>query len=131
MRVTHGCIRMFPEDIEALYKMVPAGTPVNIVNQPYKLGWTEAGLYLEAHPPLLEPEAATQWVAATELTRAYVAATEARSGEFSWDSAERVILAARGIPEFISSAPIETELGVDNDAELAQPLAADNDTELR
>ena len=34
MRVTHGCVRMFPEDIEALYKTVPTGTPVNIVNQP-------------------------------------------------------------------------------------------------
>ncbi len=52
MRVTHGCIRMFPWDIEALYKVVPIGTPVTIVNQPYKLGWTEQGLYLEAHPPL-------------------------------------------------------------------------------
>ena len=34
MRVTHGCIRMFPEDIEALYKTVPVGTAVKIVNQP-------------------------------------------------------------------------------------------------
>ena len=48
MRVTHGCVRMFPWDIEALYKVVPIGTPVTIVNQPYKLGWTEQGLYLEA-----------------------------------------------------------------------------------
>ena len=46
MRVTHGCMRMFPWDIEALYKVVPVGTPVTIVNQPYKLGWTEQGLYL-------------------------------------------------------------------------------------
>ena len=57
MRVTHGCIRMFPEDIEALFKTVPAGTPVMIVNQPYKLGWTADGLYLEAHPPLAKSPA--------------------------------------------------------------------------
>src|SRR5690606_15287792 len=54
MRVTHGCIRMFPEDIEALYESVPVGTKVRIVNQPYKLGWSAEGLYLEAHPPLEE-----------------------------------------------------------------------------
>ena len=48
MRVTHGCVRMFPEDIEALYKTVPVGTAVNIVNQPVKIGWTADGtLYLE------------------------------------------------------------------------------------
>ena len=55
MRVTHGCVRMFPEDIEALYKTVPVGTAVNIVNQPVKIGWTADGtLYLEAHPALME-----------------------------------------------------------------------------
>ena len=55
MRVTHGCVRMFPEDIEALYKTVPTGTSVNIVNQPVKIGWKVDGtLYLEAHPALME-----------------------------------------------------------------------------
>ena len=55
MRVTHGCMRMFPEDIEALYKTVPVGTAVNIVNQPVKIGWTADGtLYLESHPALME-----------------------------------------------------------------------------
>src|SRR5690606_33955537 len=41
MRVTHGCIRMFPEDVEALFGRVPIGTRVQIVNQPFKLGWNE------------------------------------------------------------------------------------------
>jgi len=125
MRVTHGCIRMFPEDIEALYKTVPVGTPVTIVNQPYKLGWTTDGLYLEAHPPLAkdspaehadvdEPSrddtAAPEFVAEsslTELTRAYVAATGVRRAEVRWDLAETVALSARGVPEFISvEAPL-------------------------
>ena len=116
MRVTHGCIRMFPEDIEALYSVIPPGTEVHIVNQPYKLGWGEAGLYLEAHPPLQELQA-VDWTAATELTRAYVAATEERRSEVDWDSAEAVLAAARGIPAFVSLAPLDVE----------RPLAADND----
>ena len=50
MRVTHGCVRMYPEDIEALFEDVPVGTPVQIVNQPVKLGWLADTLYLEIHP---------------------------------------------------------------------------------
>lgn len=50
MQVTHGCMRMYPEDIEHLYHAVPVGTPVRIVNQPYKIGWFNDVLYLEVHP---------------------------------------------------------------------------------
>jgi L,D-transpeptidase ErfK/SrfK len=54
MRVSHGCIRMLPEDIEKLFPQVPTGTPVRIVNQPIKAGWYGGKLYLEVHPPLTE-----------------------------------------------------------------------------
>lgn len=56
MRVTHGCIRMFPEDVESLFERVPVGTQVHIINQPVKAGWLEGDLYVEAHP-VLPPEA--------------------------------------------------------------------------
>ncbi|MGB5606439.1 MAG: L,D-transpeptidase family protein [Gammaproteobacteria bacterium] len=54
MRVTHGCIRMYPEDIETLFDAIPVGTPVQIVNQPVKLGWFADMLYMEIHPALEE-----------------------------------------------------------------------------
>jgi L,D-transpeptidase ErfK/SrfK len=54
MRVTHGCIRMYPEDIEGLFADVPVGTQVQLVNQPIKLGWMAGGLFVELHPPLDE-----------------------------------------------------------------------------
>lgn len=56
MRVTHGCMRLLPEHIETLFRLVPVGTPVRLMNQPIKLGWGPDGLYLEAHPPLEEDE---------------------------------------------------------------------------
>ena len=52
MRVSHGCIRMYPEDIEKLFPQIKVGTPVYIVNQPIKVGWSENILYLEVHPDL-------------------------------------------------------------------------------
>jgi L,D-transpeptidase ErfK/SrfK len=59
MQITHGCVRMYPEDIEALYNSVPIGTPVYIVKQPIKVGWLNNTLYIEAHPDL-EGEEKTQ-----------------------------------------------------------------------
>lgn len=49
MRVSHGCIRLFPEDIERLFNHVSVNTPVNLVYQPYKAAWEDNRLYLEAH----------------------------------------------------------------------------------
>ncbi len=54
MRVSHGCIRMYPEDIEKLFPIIPVGTPVHIVNQPIKVGWLNNTLYIEVHPKLEE-----------------------------------------------------------------------------
>jgi L,D-transpeptidase ErfK/SrfK len=54
MRVTHGCIRMYPEDIAQLFPEVDVGTSVNLVNQPVKLGWSGGSLYIEVHQPLDE-----------------------------------------------------------------------------
>jgi L,D-transpeptidase ErfK/SrfK len=56
MRVTHGCVRMYPEDIKELYGRVGVGTPVQIVNQPVKFGWQGERLFMEVHPPLEEDE---------------------------------------------------------------------------
>lgn len=54
MRVTHGCVRMYPEDIETLFAGIEVGTPVQILNQPVKVGWLDETLYLEVHPPLAD-----------------------------------------------------------------------------
>jgi len=59
MQITHGCVRMYPEDISALYQSVDVGTPVYIVKQPVKVGWLNNVLYVEAHPDL-EGEEKTQ-----------------------------------------------------------------------
>jgi L,D-transpeptidase ErfK/SrfK len=54
MRVSHGCIRLYPENIAQFFKQVEAGTPVRIINEPYKAGWLKGELYVQVHPPLVE-----------------------------------------------------------------------------
>jgi L,D-transpeptidase ErfK/SrfK len=51
MAVTHGCVRLYPEDIAALFPVVRVGTPVNVVNQPVLASLQDGQLYLEVHPP--------------------------------------------------------------------------------
>lgn len=102
MRVTHGCIRMFPEDIERLFQMIPLETPVRIINQPYKMGWGNEGeLVMEAHLPL-EEDRDNQRFGPTELTRLFVGATQERLVAVDWSRAEEIRAAAQGIPATIS-----------------------------
>ena len=54
MRISHGCIRLYPENMRALFPALELGTAVNIVDQPYLVGWQDGVLYLEAHKPLGE-----------------------------------------------------------------------------
>jgi L,D-transpeptidase ErfK/SrfK len=48
-RVSHGCIRLYPEDIPELYQLAPLGTKVVIVRQPVKLGLKNGRIFLEVH----------------------------------------------------------------------------------
>jgi L,D-transpeptidase ErfK/SrfK len=52
MNVSHGCVRLYPEDIERLYSKVRIGTPGRFVYQPIKFGWRGDALYVEVHDDL-------------------------------------------------------------------------------
>ncbi len=49
-RVSHGCVRLYPEDIARLFKKVKIGTPVTVLDDPVKLAWVGDRLMLEVHP---------------------------------------------------------------------------------
>ncbi len=52
MEVSHGCVRLYPEDIERLFNKVKVGTPGEFVYQPIKFGWRGDSLYVEVHDDL-------------------------------------------------------------------------------
>ena len=100
MDVTHGCIRMFPENIEQFFKEVPVGTPVLIMDQPYKMGWSGDELYMEVHiPPEARQTGSDQRL--TNITRMFVAATQQRPAQLDWEDAERVFQSNRGVPDAV------------------------------
>jgi L,D-transpeptidase ErfK/SrfK len=98
MQVTHGCIRMFPEDIAEFYKLVPVNTPVLMIDQPYKMGWQGSELYIEVHTPL-QGESSTDAHSLTNITRLLVSATQDRAIAIDWARAEKAFIRATGVPE--------------------------------
>lgn len=49
-RISSGCIRLYPENIKELFKLIPVDTKVTVLDQPVKLAWIDDVLYMEAHP---------------------------------------------------------------------------------
>jgi len=112
--VTHGCIRMFPEDIDYLFGRVDVSTPVRIINEPVKVGWDGDRLVVEVHETLEEAEPNPEIEASpdggtpdepplprdamTALTEQFVAATNEQPGMLDWDAAEALLHRADGIP---------------------------------
>ncbi|HEX2492160.1 MAG TPA: L,D-transpeptidase family protein [Steroidobacter sp.] len=109
MQVTHGCIRMFPEDIERFFKIVPVKTPVRMIDRPYKMGWKGDDLYIEVHAPLEganTPEARSL----TNITKLLVSATQDRTVAIDWAKAERAFAQASGVPESVILRPQTVQL---------------------
>jgi L,D-transpeptidase ErfK/SrfK len=46
---THGCVRLYPEDIEYLYPLVDRGFPGEFVYQPVKIGERKGRVFVEVH----------------------------------------------------------------------------------
>ena len=116
MRVSHGCIRLYPENIEELFKVVKRGTPVNIVNQPFKLGLHGGKIYLEAHP-YLEEDAPLFKDNLTSVVRILIGITGNNSYQMNWNLAKQVIHEMNGIPVVVGSIgqPDDTAREADND----------------
>lgn len=110
MQVTHGCIRMFPEDIAELYRLVPVNTPVRLIDQPYKMGWRGDELFMEIHAPL-EGKSNAETHSLTNITKLLVSATQDRPvAVIDWAKAERTFELASGIPEPVMLHPAAVQV---------------------
>ena len=101
-RSSSGCIRMYPENIKELFSMVPVGTPVHIINEPYKLGWQNNKLYLEAHLPLQEQQIADAGDY-TKLIDSINKIIGNKPAEIHWNHALSLAKNGIGIPQQIGS----------------------------
>lgn len=108
MKVSHGCIRMYPEDVESLFNFIEVGTKVSIVDQPIKAGWKKNELFIEVHElPEYASESKVKNIKDRRLL--YPVATEvvqkaagANIILVDWDIVFKTVLEAKGIPVKIS-----------------------------
>lgn len=106
MRVSHGCVRMYPEDIISLYEAVPVDTPVHVVNQPVKTGWRDGVLYVEVHPTAGELELGGS-LDSGDAMRQVVALTSAEQAKhIRWEQVTAVVETLTGIPYAVSDATV-------------------------
>lgn len=121
MRVSAGCVRMYPEDIEALFDKVPVGTQIQIVNQPIKLGWLLDSLFIELHPPLEEDEGKytnyKQIVAAAINDFLELKSSKKNiplDFEIDQEALKQAIIEKSGMPVLISRSPSQIQLHTQN-----------------
>jgi L,D-transpeptidase ErfK/SrfK len=96
MEVTHGCIRLYPEDIEQLFAMVPVGTSGQLVYQPVKVGARGGEVYVEVHPDVYE----TGFNYLQEAMR--LLAEKGWSNRVEWGRLTKALEEKRGAPTLVS-----------------------------
>ncbi len=95
-RVSHGCLRLYPEDIRDLFPRAIKGTPVRIIYQPIKVGLHNGQLFAEVHQDL--SQRLTDPVA--EVLRQVAALPW--QGEINFQALSQAIAAQQGVPVIIS-----------------------------
>jgi L,D-transpeptidase ErfK/SrfK len=100
MAITHGCIRMYPEDIAALFASVPMGTKVWLINEPVKVAYVEGDLLVEAHPPV-DSEGQSQEPNLELLSHQLDHALGNSTAAIHWDFARQALQAATGMPTVV------------------------------
>jgi L,D-transpeptidase ErfK/SrfK len=98
MLVSHGCLRLYPEDVERLFPEVKVGTKVEFVYQPVKAGTRDGATFVEAHPDIYRYTRSLAADARTALAR--------RGLERAVDAAllKTTVTTPRGVPVRVAPA---------------------------
>ena len=107
LRVTHGCVRMYPEDISYLFTHLPLGIPVNIVHEPVKVGWYAGKLHIEVHAPLPEFEISDEqlFAHAVDLVESAIDSRPLKTALRS--SIRRIVETSNGLPTALRLSPTD------------------------
>jgi len=99
MNISHGCVRLYPEDIERLFLKTKVGTPGRFVYQPVKFGWRGDSLYVEVHDDLYAKFPGLWNHAVREVRRLGL------EDDVDMEKLEKAVAAKSGIPTYVMSGP--------------------------
>jgi len=123
MPVTHGCLRMYPEDVAAFFPTVPIGTKVWLINEPVKVAWVDGELLLEVHPPV-DSEGQTIEPNLEEFSQLLDKALGPNTAAIHWDYARETLQAARGMPVLVGLEAVPDAPAAAPDAPATPPADA-------
>jgi len=136
MRSSHGCMRLYPEDIAVFFDLIPIGTKVTVVNQPYLFGWRDGTLYLQAYV-VLEDDSRGLFKDRKRLLAnlvnpklgqsKLVQSISARRDEIDWDRVAALAHTPRAVPVPITGGHDGTGGPDGIDAVVAQSLLVENE----
>lgn len=109
MRVSHGCIRLYPENIELLYELVEIGETVAIINEPYLVGRYNGDWYFESHAPL-EDDVVSPEDRLEKLLQSYNEDADTGISASEKDHARVVASIANGVPVRIGKRDVDEVL---------------------
>lgn len=100
MAITHGCIRMYPEDIERLFPVVPVNTTVWLVNEPVKVARIDGQVWLEVHPPV-DAEGQRAEIDIESFYALANAALGEQPAAIHWDLVMATLKEGSGLPQMV------------------------------
>src|SRR5712672_2745962 len=95
LAVTHGCIRMYPEDVADLFASIPVGTKVWLINEPVKIAYVDGKLLIEVHPPV-DGEGQTAQLDLQVMSQKLRRGLGQDIAAIHWDFASKALEAATG-----------------------------------
>src|SRR5579862_7373147 len=107
--VSHGCLHLYPEDVAALFRAVPIGTPVRVVDEAAEIAWIDGRLYVEVHASKAQAdEIDINHPMTPALPQDLIARVAAAAGESAvdWDAVRRAGIERRGLPVPVATAPL-------------------------
>lgn len=101
-RVSAGCIRLLPDAIAKLFDDIEVGMPVRVINQPYKIGWLDNQLYLEAHQLLSENQPLLPATKAALVSTIMAKLTQVKA-LINWREVKQAVESGAGLPTKIAN----------------------------
>jgi L,D-transpeptidase ErfK/SrfK len=118
LRSSHGCIRLYPEDIAQLFELAPIGTQVRVVNQPFLFGWHDGALHIQAFDVLEDDPRDWKKAQAKLLNKALAERIrkelEERKEKIDWEAVAKLSHEPRGIPVSVTGGPDQLDSIVAN-----------------
>ncbi|HUL18722.1 MAG TPA: L,D-transpeptidase family protein [Steroidobacteraceae bacterium] len=127
LRSSHGCIRLYPEDIQQFFNMVPIGTQVRVVDQPFVFGWREDELYMQPYDVLEDDTRDWNGKAQKKLLTKSLAArlqqqVQQHHEQVNWELVSSLARSPRGIPVPITLPDASVDEIVANSAHVQNVL---------